>query len=67
MDNKPPPRRARRTRQNPAVNTSFIGLKLPAPLVSKVDAIAAEENVTRSEIVRRAVQNFSQKQENEHA
>ncbi len=67
MDNKTPRRARRRTRQNPAVNTFFIGLMMPASLVNKVDAIAANANVTRSEIVRRAVAKFSQKQENENA
>lgn len=67
MSNEASRRRARRTRQTPAVNTSFVGLKLPASLLNKVDKIAADANVTRSEIVRRAVAEFNPSQENEHA
>lgn len=67
MDNKTPRRARRRTRQNPAVNTFYIGLMMSAALVNKVDAIAADENVTRSEIVRRAIEKFSPNEERRNA
>lgn len=66
MDNKTTRRARRRTRQNPAVNTFYIGLMMSAALVNKVDKIAADENVTRSEIVRRAIESFKSNQENKH-
>lgn len=40
----------------PDVNTKLIGVSLPLELVARIDRAAKEDGATRSEIVRRAVE-----------
>jgi hypothetical protein len=50
--------RPRRQIKTPAVHTNYVGFVLSDELLASLEHAALRENVTRSEVIRRAVEEF---------